>query len=220
MTVTRMSRVIDLCGSRFGKLTVLFFSHISENQGAFWDCKCDCGNIKSISGINLRKGKTKSCGCIQKEWAKNHAIDSFTTHGQSKSGTYQSWKSMLDRCNNNDVDHVRLYKSKGITVCERWYSFENFYADMGDRPAGKSIDRIDRRGNYEPSNCKWSTQTEQIRNRSTTVMVTVDGKTLPLYDWQDISGVNGFTIKARLKMGWDAHKAVFYPVQIHHRSTG
>jgi len=151
---------INLVGQKFGKLTVLSESSSIPKYRSY-NVLCDCGNHNIVLHSNLRNGTTKSCGCIRRQCAR----DKFKTHGKTKSKTYSSWASMKTRCTNPLVHQFRLYGGIGITVCERWNSFENFLEDMGERPNGMSIDRIDSNGNYEPSNCKWSTQSEQAKNR-------------------------------------------------------
>jgi hypothetical protein len=155
-----MNRYKDISGKKFNKLTVLEFAgKINNKRHVFWSCKCDCGNIVTVRGDSLRLGATKSCGCFR---------GSIKKHGMAYSLTYRSWINMKQRCSNkNNIGYSR-YGGRGIKVCDRWLeSFENFLEDMGKRPNGMSIDRIDNDDNYEPDNCKWSTSKEQSNNQTT-----------------------------------------------------
>ncbi len=131
--------------------------------------------------------------------------DWSTTHGLSKTSAYKTWGGMIQRCTNLNNDSYRHYGGRGITVCKEWLKFEGFYRDMGDRPEGMSLDRIDPNGNYEPSNCRWTTSLDQQRNRRDTRKVTLLGKTKSLKEWADICGVDPKTIVMRIKREWPEH---------------
>ena len=159
----------DITGQRFGRLTVTSrtenYIMPSGGQKAQWVCKCDCGNTKVVTTTHLKSGHTSSCGCLQLETLENgrHAN---RTHGMKGSPEYRSWQAMKQRCLNQNNVKFRLYGERGITICEQWLdSFETFFADMGTRPDGTTLDRIDGSKGYYPGNCRWATYSEQNRNR-------------------------------------------------------
>jgi hypothetical protein len=152
---------IDLAGQRFGRLIVVEFSGLDSWHEANWRCRCDCGKEKVIPGSKLRLGNTKSCGCMKAERIGN----SRRTHGRTGTSEYRTWRAMRERCASPNNKDFKDYGGRGIKVCVRWEKFENFLADMGPRPKGRSLHRVDNNGLYEPENCKWETWTEQARNR-------------------------------------------------------
>jgi len=156
-----MGKVIDLTGQVFGRLTVVGFAGIGSNRSARWECICLCGAVVVINSATLRNGRTQSCGCYHKQLLRERN----TLHGLCKSTEYGSWSNMRKRCNRPNDPQYADYGGRGITVCEEWESFENFYKDMGPKPTPKhSIDRIDVNSNYEPSNCRWADRIVQARN--------------------------------------------------------
>ena len=187
----------DLAGQRFGFLVAL---HLGEKQrpmnGAWWLCRCDCGNEKHLPSRDLVQGKIMSCGC-QHERLKNLA--GRVTHGKSKGQrTYRIWSAMLNRCRNPGTASWKHYGGRGIEVCARWSAFENFLADMGEAPADRSIDRINNDGNYEPTNCRWATHTEQANNARHNVWITYRGETLTRSQWERRLGLGKTTLRGRL----------------------
>lgn len=155
-------RFKDMTGQRFTRLTCI--TPIGSNStGMQWECKCDCGNIKNVQRGNLISGTVKSCGCLREEINKGnkHGV----IHGKSGSKTYASWEAMIQRCCNPKSTGYASYGGRGIIVCESWKIFDNFIWDMGERPIGKTLDRINVNGNYEKVNCRWATVSEQNYNK-------------------------------------------------------
>jgi len=150
-------RPVDLTGKRFGRLLVLTYAgRIRERRTLLWLCQCDCGQRRVAPYPDLAHGSVTSCGCRHK------------THGQSNSVEYQTWYSMRNRCYKPQCKSYKFYGGRGITICDRWLGpngFANFFADMGKRPRGKSIDRKNVNGNYEPGNCRWATNHIQSLNK-------------------------------------------------------
>lgn len=157
-----------MIGKRFGRLFVLARS-AQDGAGRYkWRCRCDCGIERDFRGDVLRRGLTVSCGCFGREQNRIKGIK----HGSCVAGadngdaTYVSWKSMKQRCYDAKKQSYRYYGGLGITVCEAWRnSFAAFLADMGPRPEGTTLDRIDPFGNYEPSNCRWADAETQNSNQ-------------------------------------------------------
>jgi hypothetical protein len=153
----------DLSGDRYGRWTVLSFSHRAPRK--YWSCRCECGTEKTVSESSLRSGSSKSCGCLKNEMTRERLVKRNTTHGLSKTPAFRIWDGMKQRCLNPNSQFYSYYGGRGITVCEDWLSFENFYADMGDPPTGLSLDRVDNDGPYAPWNCRWTDDFAQVKNR-------------------------------------------------------
>lgn len=155
-------KVIALEGMTFGRLSVLRRSPRKDSDGRMrrWVCRCECGEQAVVRSTLLTQGLTKSCGCLRTEKFRER----LTKHGGAHTLAYSSYTSMLARCGNPSAVGYEHYGGRGITVCERWHKFENFLADMGERAhQGLSLDRVDPDGNYEPSNCRWATRSEQAQ---------------------------------------------------------
>jgi hypothetical protein len=166
-----MTAFQDLRGLRFERLTVTAFSHFNKSGNAYWSCVCNCKTTKTIVGTSLtkKKGATRSCGCLQRELTSQREHKTLIIHGHTVghkfSPTYTSWANMMKRCYDPNCPQYKDYGGRWITVCERWHDFINFLADMGTRPAGLVIDRINNDGNYEPGNCRWTTYKVSANNR-------------------------------------------------------
>jgi hypothetical protein len=160
-----MQPVLRLEGQRFGRLLVISQAKtrrsVSGKVITFWLCRCDCGTEKEIAMRPLRQERTLSCGCL---WREMRYLNR-TTHGLSHMPEYAIWKQMIHRCTNPKNINYANYGGRGIKVCERWITFLNFLADVSPRPAGKSLDRINNDGDYEPGNVRWATPVEQRRNQ-------------------------------------------------------
>ena len=148
-----MSALIDLTGKRFGLLTVIERTPDSPKNPK-WLCVCDCGKESVVWGGNLRRGLTKSCGCAQ----------ALPRHGMARTAIYKAWHGMLQRCDNPSHGAYKHYGGRGISVCHRWRDFSNFIEDMGVRPDGLELDRIDNDGNYCKENCRWVTHKVNCQN--------------------------------------------------------
>lgn len=144
---------------RFGRLEVLhpIDKSLWRGRNAEWACECECGEIVFVHSGDLVSGNNRSCGCLR----RGRRVENL----RRASRTYSSWRGMKDRCLNPNSVSYPLYGGRGITICDEWITFDGFLADMGERPEGMSLDRIDPDGNYEPANCRWATPQQQVDNR-------------------------------------------------------
>ena len=189
----------DLTGMRFGRLLVISRAYTDDKTHAYWLCKCDCGKEKIVCGSGMFRGAISSCGCYAKEKA--------TKHGMKNALIYKAWCQMKQRCENPRNAHYNNYGGRGITVCKRWHDFVLFYEDMGDRPRGKTLDRIDNNKGYFKENCRWATR-QQENNRRNNRNITIDGVTSTLKLWAEKFGINYNTVFKRLENGWDEKEAL------------
>lgn len=201
----RKDHALDLCGQRFGRWTVLGKSHKDRRGAIFWLVRCACGTERSTRGSHLRNGQSTSCGCYHRE--------AVTKHGMTLTRTWKSWDSMLQRCENPNAPDYGEYGGRGIKVCRQWHDFNSFFADMGERPEGKTLERDKVNGNYTPKNCRWATASEQQRNKQNAIVATVNGVTKSVHDWADETGIPAAVIKWRLVQGWNHAEAIRHPVR-------
>ena len=207
-----MPRKIIPVGARFTRLQVVAAPVAHRTPSGYlyylYPCVCDCGNRTMPSRKALVDGRSMSCGCL---FAETRGQAS-TTHGMRHTRTWDIWQHMLNRCRNPNIRDWKHYGGRGITVCERWHKFEHFFADMGECPAGLSLDRWpNNEGNYEPGNCRWATDLQQARNCRSNTIYTVAGITDCLTALCERLGAKYHMIKARLQRGWTVEAAFTEP---------
>ena len=174
-------RRIDLSGQRFGRLTVIKILPNTKKLKSPFLCKCDCGNEIIATQNTLTTNHTRSCGCLAHDKISTLAQRTLLKHGMTDTAEYRCWCHILSRCSNPNVPSYHDYGERGISVCDRWKeSFSNFYEDMGKRPDGTTLDRIDVNGNYCKENCRWATLEQQANNKRSNVFVKFNGKNLTL----------------------------------------
>lgn len=210
-----MSKLIDLTGQKFGRLTVIerADNKISGGQTkTTWLCKCDCGNTVIVCTQELRRGDTRSCGCF----AKEEMLKRFKTHGKRNTRLYKIWLDMKARCSNPNEINYPNYGGRGISVDSVWRdNFEEFYkwAMLNGYSDNLSIDRIDGSKDYSPQNCRWATRKEQANNTRRNFNIFFNGETHTLSEWSEIVGIRAGTIRERLKrFEWSVEDALTIPV--------
>lgn len=213
-----MGKFKDLTGQRFGRLTVIkrgenYITPHSGKPRAQWLCKCDCGNEKLVLGESLTRNLIVSCGCFHKEKVSTQ----FTTHGQTNSRLYNIWCAMKRRCYNPNVKEFPLYGGRGITMCDEWKndytSFAQWALSHGydeNAPRGQcTIDRIDTNGNYEPNNCRFITQQEQMNNVRYNHYLEYNNEVHTIAEWGRILNISAEKITNRInKLGWTPERAL------------
>lgn len=211
-----MPEKISLVGQTFGKLTVIADaeSRIQPNGRPRRRslCQCSCGATCVSGNGDLRTGNTKSCGCILRENPPARKHGHSHPNGKSASRTYSTWLNMWRRCTDSTIHNFKNYGGRGITVCNRWNDFCNFLSDMGEKPKGLTLERVDTHGNYEKSNCIWATQLVQGRNKTNNHVITVNGITGCLSKMEELFGIKATTIRCRLRNGWDETRAATTPL--------
>lgn len=205
-----MSFPIDLTGLRFGRLTVL-----TRGAGKYgrpsWMCVCDCGTTIDVGRGNLRSGASTSCGCYQRD----NCAALHRTHGLSKTRSYASWTKMMQRCYDPRHPHYASYGGTGVKVCRRWHFFTRFYEDMGERPAGTTIDRVDGAKGYSLDNCRWATRKQQANNTKSNRIVRFSGEDITLAELADRTGIQYHTLRKRIN-----RMSVEKAVSLHHYARG
>lgn len=200
--------MIDLTGKRFGRLVVLNADHKNSRELWYWRCRCDCGNETVVSGDKLRRGSTKSCGCLQDEIRHS---GQRRTHGMTKSRLYYEWSNMKARCYNTKGIMYHRYGARGIRVCDEWLKFDNFmeWALSTGYTDELTIERIDIDENYCPENCKWIPRAAQAWNKCNSHFLTAFGETKTIGEWAASSGLKYDTIERRINAyGWSPEDAV------------
>lgn len=199
----------DMVGKRFERLTVIS-RHGNTNTGqASWLCECDCGKNVVVNGSNLRRGNSRSCGCLKAE----KTSQAKSTHRMSQTKLYRVWAAMISRCYNRNSSGFEHYGGRGIGVCDRWFEFENFYRDMGNPLPKQTLERIDNDADYSPDNCRWATMREQARNRRSTHYLTIDNLSLSIAEWASRTGIKPSIISERVRRGWPHKEAAFKPTR-------
>jgi hypothetical protein len=197
----------NIVGKRFGRLIVLGYA-----KNTRWYCRCDCGKLTINLGYNLKSGHSNSCGCLRDE----RGLIASTKHGHARKGhptaTWHTWQSMKRRCLNPKRNDFYLYGGRGIAVCERWMEFENFLDDMGEKPNGLSLGRIDNSGNYCPENCEWQTSEEQGSNKRNNHIIEFDGKKQTVSQWARFLECNPDVLFCRLRRGWSETRTLTQPL--------
>lgn len=215
-------KTLDLTGQKFGRLTVIEQIGISKDGQKTYKCKCECGTEKIITSGNLRRGHTKSCGCLNSEKIIKRNKER-AKHNGCGTRLYNIWLDMKARCKNNKSINWHLYGGRGITICEEWENDFSVFCDWALKNGyndNLQLDRINNDGNYEPSNCKWSTRSEQGNNRRTCKYVTINGITKTVSQWCEETGVLRHTAYTRIRKGWSPEKAVTEKPRENRRKNG
>lgn len=199
-----MSNVINILGNKYGKLTVVEFAGVDHHQKSLWKCVCECGGSKIVHAKELKLGNVKSCGCLWRQDVK----------GLSTSKLYRVYANIKQRCVDPNHEFYHRYGGRGITMSDDWMdSFLNFYRDMGDRPEGMTVERIDNDKGYCKENCRWATRKEQANNTKNNTILYLKGERLTLSQASDKTGILVHTILDRLKKGMSTELALTLPRQ-------
>jgi len=169
-----------------------------QGHNLLWECICACGTTFNATASNIISGNTKSCGCRKRRVSS----DALRTHGLYGTRAHCIWQNMMRRCYDTKNLAFPNYGGRGITVCDRWHDLRNFYLDMGERPKGRSLDRVNNDLGYSPDNCRWATLTQQARNKRSNTLVERDGIKKTIAEWAEITGIPSSRISARRKLGW------------------
>lgn len=204
----------QIAGNRYGQLVAL--AVIGKRPGTtanLWACHCDCGQFMTAIATQLEQGARTSCGCrkASKRKPRPDLVErnkQNATHGMTKSPEWSSWKAMRARCETPTDKDYSNYGGRGIGICDRWQDFDAFFADMGARPPGMSIDRINVNGDYEPGNCRWATAKTQANNTRVNRNITHNGETKNVTQFAEQFGIGSKTLLYRVKAGWPIEKAL------------
>ena len=205
-------KIKNIVGKKFGRWTVISMNEKrAMNNDTRWDCVCECGEERVVARGNLVSGRSKSCGCYNRDNHTKHGQYKGESHGVKPYGAFISWKDILHRCFNPKLKRYDDYGGRGITVCDRWAkSYDAFLEDMGPRPIGKSIDRIDNNGDYEPGNCRWATRKQQNRNKRNNIYVQLGELNMIRADWIRLLGITVSKWEYRAKIGMSSKEIVEY----------
>lgn len=210
----------NIKGERFGRLTAIEIVG-KLRRGNLWRCVCDCGGEKRALAYALRSGQVRSCGCLLNEMLieRNAALSTHRHTVRSKlTPEYISWMSMKTRCLNPNHKNYDQYGGAGVTICKRWDDFQNFLDDMGPRPKGTTLDRVNTELGYSAGNCRWATSGEQNRNVSRNVWITFNGQRMVLEDWASRLGITHSSLRRRLA-NWPLEDALTRPRRIQKRPS-
>jgi hypothetical protein len=199
--------ITSLIGRQFGSLSVVELNN-STKRGATWVCECECGTRVKRRTSELLDGDCKSCGraCPKRK------------RTQQEHPLFGAWLGMIARCHQKSDWHYKNYGARGIVVCERWRTFGNFASDMGDRPRGHQLERVNNDGPYSPDNCIWATPMQQNRNSRNNRFLVHDGQRMCMKDWANKRNIPYATLFARLKSGWSVERALTAPLRQQKRS--
>lgn len=209
------SNLGDITGKRFGKWLVVEKTDGKEGVcNSVWKCRCDCGNEKLIKGINLIRGKSRSCGCLKTSICKNR----FLKHGMHNTKIYQTWEAMISRCECKTNISYKNYHKRGIEVCDEWKkSFEKFYEDVSKLEnfgsEGYTLDRINNDEGYAPGNVRWADRYTQNNNTSKNIYIELNGETKTLAQWVRLYNIKYYTVLYRMRRGWTPYEALTTPVK-------
>lgn len=199
----------ETLGKTFGNLRALEITTSLKGKRAY-RCLCSCGSKFVATGTHLRSGNTTSCGCV----GRSKTVERNTKHGLADTPEYTAWLMTLQRCSNPNQRDYKHYGGRGIAVCDRWRVFENFLKDMGRRPEGLTLERVDNSGPYAPGNCVWASRKAQASNTRRSRLLTFKGETMTLTQWAEALGLPPSTVKMRLnKLGYSVEQALTKPIK-------
>lgn len=195
----------NIAGQKFHRLLVIERAP-NRRRRIHWKCICECGNVSVVQSSSVTSGRTKSCGCLSREGHRTGPV----THGMSHTSEYKVWGSMKRRCNDPNHPAYEHYGGRGISYCVEWQEFAKFYQDMGARPKGLTLDRIDNDGDYEPGNCRWATRFQQNNNKRRTRYVELNGERMSLTEAMKVTGCKLYRTAAfaRIRNGWSVIDAL------------
>lgn len=202
---------LDLTGQKFGRWAAIERAP-NVGQKTMWHVQCDCGTLRIVPGGDLRNGKTKSCGCLNREMITARNLRHGMNIRGKRTRTYRIWCAMRTRCENAKAKDFARYGGRGIAVCSQWHNFSVFLADMGECPPYLTLERRDNNGHYEPENCYWATRKEQSNNKCNTKRMIYRGETITLAQWTERTGLSYSCFYRRTRtLGWNEEKTLNTP---------